>query len=187
MKLWDYEERTIDVHAEAGSETRQAMQRVGEVIHAVQIAMLTTTDERGHLRTRPMATHQSDLEDELWFYIDARSGLIDDITLHHQVGVSYVDAGKNRYLSVAGIAHVVRDDGLLKRFWNRRASEWFPEGPDRDPHLALLRIQIEEAELWESGSKSVLRLIGLARTVEHPVELPRPRSTAPAIETPTRE
>lgn len=187
MKLWDFQEHTIDVHAEAGSETRQAMQRVGEMIRSVHVAMLTTTDDRGHLRTRPMVTHQSELDDELWFYIDARSGLIDDLTGHHQVGITYVDSGKNRYLSVAGIAHVVRDDALLKRFWNRRAAEWFPDGPDRDPHLALLRVQIEEIEMWDSGSKSVLRLVGLARTVEQRVELPRPRTTAPALETPATE
>jgi len=188
MKLWEFQQRTIDVLAEPGSETREAMQRVTEVIRAVHVAMLTTTDGRGHLRSRPMATHQSELDDELWFYIDARAGLIDDITDQHQVGIVYVDAGKNRFLSVSGIGHVVRDAGLLKRFWNRRAAEWFPEGPDGDPHLALLRVQIEEAELWDGGSKAVLRLTGLARTIERSVELPRPTTAAsPPFDASTRE
>jgi general stress protein 26 len=179
MKLWEFEQRTIDVHAEPGSAARQAMQRVSEFLRAIHVAMLTTTDPRGHLRSRPMALHTSELEDELWFYLDARAGIIDDITGQHQVGVIAADPGKNRWLAVGGIAHVVRDETLLRKFWDRRAAEWFPDGPDRDPHLALLRVQIEEAELWDGGSKTVLRLTGLARTDERPIELPRV-STLPA-------
>ena len=183
MKPVKFEEQTLDVHAD-GAAARDAIRKLGELIHGIQTAMLITVDARGHFRARPMATHQSELHDELWFYVDARSSVIDDITERHQVNVSYVDNGK-RYVSVSGIAHVVRNPDLLRRFWNKKAAEWFPDGPDNDPHLALLRIQLEEAEYWDVGSKAMVRLLGMAVTAERAAPVVRP--AAPPYELPTRE
>jgi len=39
----------------------------------------------------------------------------------------------------------VRDEATAKELWNVFAQAWFPEGVD-DPHLALLRVDIEQAE-----------------------------------------
>jgi len=187
MKTVKNEEITIDVDTDQSPEALQAIRRVRETIHSIRTAMLTTTDGRGHLRSRPMTAQQSEADDELWFYTDARSGIIDDITAWNQVNVTFLDSSGKRFISASGIAHVVRDQNLLDRFWNRRAAEWFPDGPDHDPHLALLRVQLEEATCWDIGAKSVIKLHGMARSHEQDVPVGRPAAGHPANELPSRE
>jgi len=167
--------------AEIDAQPQLLLRQLGEMIRSARVAMLTSVSEHGHLRSRPMITQQSELDDELWFYIDARSGLIDDITDEHQVNLVYVDPRGQSYASISGIGHVVRDTEALRRFWNSEVAKWFPDGPDGDPHLALLRVQLEEVEWWEgSGSKVAVR--GLARSGER--EAPNPK-LEPPYEAPT--
>jgi general stress protein 26 len=171
------QERTIDVHDDHGPEARQSIHKLAELIHDIHTAMLTTVTAEGHLRTRPMATRQSDLSDELWFYTDARSSLIDDITENHQVCLAYVDPSKQRYVTVSGVGHVIRDRDLLERLWHPGVAQWFPNGPDRDPYLALLRVQLEEAEYWDVASGSMVKLSGFARSDER--QVPRRPMSSP--------
>ncbi len=38
---------------------------------------------------------------------------------------------------------------MVDKLWSNAVEAWFPEG-ETDPNLALLRFDIDEAELWES-------------------------------------
>jgi general stress protein 26 len=165
------QERSIDVHEDHGPEARQSIHKLAELIHDIHTAMLTTVTPQGHLRTRPMATRQSDISDELWFYTDVRSSLIDDITENHQICLAYVDPSKQRYVTVSGVGHVIRDRDLLAKLWHPGVAQWFPNGPDRDPYLALLRVQLEEAEYWDVASHSMVKMSGFARSDER--QIPR--------------
>jgi general stress protein 26 len=169
------ERRTIDVHHSPSSDARAALRELRELIGGIPVAMLVTQESRGRLRAHPMTTLQSELEDELWFYVDVRSSIVDDITEHHQVNISYVDSGSRRYVSVAGIAQVVRDPQLLQAFWNENVATWLPNGPQQEGYLGLLRIQLEEAQYWDSTSRSMVSLRGLSRSDDE--EAPAPFST----------
>lgn len=175
------EEQTIRVRPARDERARAAIARLGELIQGIRVAMVTTTTPRGHLRSRPMMTQDSELDDELWFYIDWRSAIVDDITEHHQVGIVYTDQGKDRYVSVSGIGQVLKDQEQLVRHWNSRAAEWFPAGLE-DPNLGLLRVQLEEAEYWDVAARSMVKLFGLDASDERevPVTRPRPPYEAPA-------
>ena len=183
MQLDPNQNRVIDVHVESEPDTREAVKKVADLIRGVRIAMMTTANGNGHMHSRPMRTVQSELDDELWFYTDARAHKIDDITEAHQVCLTYVDHKAQRYVSVSGIAHLVRDEGLLRKFWNSDAATWFPDGPDRDPHLALIRVQIEEADFWDVALGAMVRLEGFAETDERP--LPPPAGPEIPFESPT--
>ena len=176
MNPADMKPRTVDVHRPAGSEPRAEIARLVDMIRGIRTAMLVTRSARGHLRARPMTTMQSELRDELWFYIDSRSAVVDEITEEHQVAVTFVDPP--RYVSVAGVAHVVDDRERLRQFWHAGAAEWFPDGPDNDLHLVLLRVQLEEAEYWDRASKAMVKLFGFDTTDEHHVPRP-PQPTTP--------
>ncbi len=162
MERSNARERSVDAHADRDEEARKAILKLGELIRDIQTAMLTSVTVQGHLRSRPMPTQQSELDDELWLFVDARSDLIDDITENHQVNLTYVDPKGQRYISVSGVAHVMRDQELLRKFWQSRATEWFPDGPEPGAHMELLRVQLEEAEYWDVPSRSMIRLFGFA-------------------------
>jgi general stress protein 26 len=41
------------------------------------------------------------------------------------------------------------DFGMIDKLWNNQVEAWFPGGKD-DPNLALLRFDIDDAEMWET-------------------------------------
>ena len=42
----------------------------------------------------------------------------------------------------------------MKELWNGKLQSWFNKGSD-DPELVLLRVELFEAELWQSGERSM--------------------------------
>ena len=64
--------------------------------------MLTTVDEDGTLRSRPMGTQEIEFDGDLWFFTADPSGKSAEVREHQQVNVSYADPGSTRYVSVSG-------------------------------------------------------------------------------------
>src|SRR5690242_12096343 len=88
---------------------RPDVQKLGELIKGIQYAMLTTQDEQGFLRSRPMATEEISFDGDLWFFTDAETPKVSEILQNNQVNVSYADPDSDRFVSVSGRAEVVRD------------------------------------------------------------------------------
>lgn len=146
------------------------LQQLQAWIKGINIAMLTTEDRHGHLRSRPMVVLDDTPEDALWFVSEASSHKVDDIHGHHAVNVSYADPATNRYVSVAGRARVVRDRLRLKTLWTAKLVEWFPKGCE-DEELVLVRVEVHEAEAWQSGAREleVELVVGSKPASEHEV------------------
>jgi general stress protein 26 len=140
----------------------ESVKKIGELIKDIEFAMLTTVEEDGTLRSRPMATQQVEFDGDLWFFTQANSPKVDEVEREHEVNVSYASPDDQRYVSVSGRAQLVRDPEKIKELWNPAYKAWFPEGLD-DPELALLKINVKQAEYWESSSSAVVHLFGLAK------------------------
>lgn len=139
-----------------------AIAKLGKLIKGIHIAMMTTATEGGELRSRPMATQQTDFDGDLWFFTDSDSGKVFEIGRENHVNISYADPGDNRYVSVSGTASVVRDRQKVKELWSSIHKAWFPDGPD-DPKLTLLKVQVHQAEYWDGPSSTMVQLIGFAK------------------------
>lgn len=116
--------------------------------------MLTTEDRHGQLRSRPMVVIEEMPEDCLWFFSDASSQKIDDIHGHHDVNVCYADPAANKYVSVTGRARLVRDRAKMRSLWRSSLNNWFSKEPD-DPEIVLLKVEVMEAELWQSAAEEL--------------------------------
>jgi general stress protein 26 len=132
--------------------TTSALDHLTELIHGIDVAMLTTMDRTGHLHSRPMMTLRKTTEGALWFFTQGHSHMVDDVNGHHPVNISYVDSARGRYVSVSGRARVVSDRAKKTELWERRLAAWLPKGVE-DSSLVLLRVEVEEAEFWESSSE----------------------------------
>jgi general stress protein 26 len=126
------------------------IQQLASWIRGIDFAMLTTEDRTGHLRSRPMVALDDMADDALWFFSDASCHKVDDIQGHHSVNVSYTDPANGKFISVTGRARVVRERALMREMWSSKLTPWFPKGAD-DPELVLLRIEVFEAEIWQSA------------------------------------
>lgn len=143
---------------------RNDIEKIRDLIQGIRFAMLTTVDTDGSLRSRPMATQEAEFDGELWFFTGASSPKVDEVGRDHRVNLSYAAPDDNTYVSISGTARLVRDKAKAKELWNPALKAWFPDGLD-DPDLALLRVQVEKAEYWDSPSSKMVQLYGLAKAV----------------------
>lgn len=131
-------------------------------IQDVRVAMLTTVESDGSLRSRPMYTQQADFDGELWFFTADDSGKVEEISREHQVNLSYAEPKDSRYVSVSGTAELVKDRNKIEELWSPTLKAWFKGGKD-DPHVALLRVQVSEAEYWDDTSSKMKQLFGMVK------------------------
>lgn len=146
------------------SPQQDDIKKLSELIKDIKFAMLTTSDEDGTLRSRPMTTQQVEFDGDLWFFTGEHSGLVQEARQHQQVNVAYANPDDHRYVSVSGNAELVHDRAKIKELWNPIYKAWFPKGLD-DPNLALLKIHVEKAEYWESPGGAVVALVGFAKAL----------------------
>lgn len=110
--------------------------------------MLTTVTMDGTLRSRPMLTLEFDDEGQLWFFSSDESGKAHDLEGEKAVNLAYADPERQSYVSITGLASVVQDRAHSERLWQPRMEQYLPGGLD-NPHLVLIRVQIEAAEYWD--------------------------------------
>ena len=142
----------------------QNMQKLADLIAEASIAMLTTAEADGTLRSRPLATLEMDSEGKLWFFTAMSSGKVGEIDQHRKVNLSYVNLDKQDYVSVSGHARLFRDAEKMRELWTPWVEPWFPEGLD-DPDLGLLEVTVDEAEYWDAPASKTQRLLGLAKAL----------------------
>jgi general stress protein 26 len=139
--------------------------RLFDLIKDIKFAMLTTVDEDGSLRSRPMANSQADaFEGELWFFTRASSHKVDETQKTQQVNLSFANPSSQDYVSISGPCELVRDKEKARQLWSPMLKIWFPQGLE-DPDLGLLKITVEKAEYWDSPSTKMTRLYGMAKAL----------------------
>ena len=142
----------------------ESVETLAKLIKGVRVAMLTTVEADGYLRSRPMATQETEFDGTLWFFTWIDTAKVHEIERDHHVNVSYANPSDQVYVSVSGTARVTRDPAKAKELWNPLHKAWFPKGLD-DPNLGLLRVEIEKAEYWDSPSSTVVQLFGVAKAI----------------------
>ena len=134
-----------------------------EMIEDIKIGMFTTADDDGTLRSRPLQTVGVEDDGTLWFFTSQSSPKVDEASADAgRVNVSYGNPAKHDYVSVSGRVSLVRDRAKMEAMYTPWVKVFFPKGLD-DPDLALLRVQVEKAEYWDSPGSSVGRLYALAK------------------------
>lgn len=148
----------------AHASERSEVEKIRDLIKDISFAMLTTVDEDGSLRSRPMQTQEAEFDGEVWFFTSASSPKVGEVQGDQRVNVSYADPDDNRYVSLSGTATLVRDPAKLKELWKPVLKAWFPKGLE-DPDLALLRVKVEKAEYWDSPSSKMVQLAGFLKAL----------------------
>lgn len=145
------------------TERDESVKKLAEMIEGIEFAMLTTVEEDGTLRSRPMATQrEGEFDGDLWFFTGASAPKVAEVQHDRHVNLSYADPSTQRYVSVSGTARLVRDRRKTEMLWNPAYKAWFPKGLD-DPDLALLRVTVTEAGYWDAPASPVVHLVGFAK------------------------
>lgn len=142
----------------------EAVRKLGELIKDIRFAMFTTVDDEGLLRSRPMATQQVEFDGDLWFFTRVDTSKVDDVRQYQQVNVSYAAPDDQRYVSVMGSAEVLDDHEKMAQLWNPAYKAYFPDGLG-DTRLRLIKVNVREAEYWDSPGGKVATAIGFVKSL----------------------
>ncbi len=135
---------------------------LGDKIKGIHIAMMTTSEADGILRSRPMVTQDMEFNGDLWFFTHASAPKVDDVEHNQQVNLSYAKPDDNLFVSVSGTAQLIRDRQKMDELWKPVLKAWFPNGKE-DPDLALLKVTVDSAEYWDAPSGIMGRLYVTAK------------------------
>jgi general stress protein 26 len=80
---------------------------------------------------------------------------VHEIEDNAHVTLVYADPKNHNFVSAKGKAQVSRDKAKIHELWNPMFKAWFPNGED-DPNIAVLKVEIEEAQYWEASSSRLI-------------------------------
>jgi general stress protein 26 len=80
------------------------------------------------------------------------------------VNVSFIDTGKHHYVSISGMAELVRDRQKIKELWKPVLKAWFPDGPEQ-ADIALLKVVVTKAEYWDGPSSTIAQAISFVSAI----------------------
>ena len=140
-----------------------SIKKVSDLIKDIKVAMLTS-DDGGHLRSRPMVAAQKEFAGELFFFTRAAAPKVGEVSEHENVNVSYADAHHQNYVSLSGTATVLHDQALIQEHWSEAMRTWFPKG-SRDPDIAILKVTVDQAEYWDAPSSTMVYVYGYVKAV----------------------
>lgn len=146
------------------SQQPGSLQELHDLLAEFDVAMLVTRTPDGFLRARPMAV-QDPKEmpgSDLWFVTGDETPKVGEIQQEQQVAVTCYRPRDRAYLSISARARVEHDPEAVKRVWKPEWRAWIPAGPD-DPHVALLKLTIEQAEYWEPAGGKLRTLYELVK------------------------
>lgn len=122
---------------------KQAEKRLWKELGRHRQGMLGVVGGAPH-HFQPMTQFNEPEARTIWFFTRTDTDLV------HQI-----DEGKAMFViqddkfqaCIGGRLHLDPDRSKIDAFWNPMVAAWYPDGKD-DPRLALLRFDLEDAELW---------------------------------------
>jgi general stress protein 26 len=136
--------------------------KVWDLVKDIQFAMMVTQDADGSMHGRPMSAMQKEFEGTLWFMTRDQTLKVEALEANPKVMLSYADVDKHHYVSLTGTARIVHDKAKVKDLWSEAARVWFPNGPD-DPQIALIGVEVTDAEYWDSASSTMVYAYGYVK------------------------
>ena len=135
------------VSSPAGRNEAQA--KLWSMIKKIKVAMMTSWDGT---RAPCMGIRRS-LRAKLYFFTRHNSGKTDEIGHFDKLNLAYVDIDDNMFVSIAGRGRLSYDRERMRKYWSPMVGAWFPKGLD-DPQLALIEVDVDSAQYWDSTSSS---------------------------------
>lgn len=146
------------------TQNQPELEKVKDYIANIKVAMITTMDEEGNHRSRPMQTLKMDADGCLWFFTDRHSPKLTEVHENPNVNLSYADNDDQTYVSISGTAEQVDDETMKKDLWNPILKAWYPKGME-DPNLAILKVKVNQADYWDGKTSKMVEAFRIAKAI----------------------
>lgn len=117
----------------------------------INSGMLGLTDE---MRLLPMSHYVDREAKALWFITAKGTDLTNSVAQGGKPALHVIcDGGNGLFARIGGQLSLSDDRAKLDELWNAVASSWFEEGK-QDPDVQLMRMDLNEAEVWVTGGSA---------------------------------
>lgn len=126
------------------ADTQEIKQTLWDKMADSPFVMVGLTETHQH--SEPLTAQlDKDLVDTLFFFVGKDNRLIGGGAAMAQ----FVSKGHDFFACLSGTITESNDPAMIDKLWNKQVEAWFPGGKS-DPNLALIRLDIDSAELWET-------------------------------------
>lgn len=137
------------------------IKKLGDIIKDIKFCMMTSQNADGALQSIPLTTQDIEFDGDLWFIVKKNCEFMQNVDVHPLVNASY-SSPKGSYVSISGQARQVEDKAKLAELWSEAYKVWFPEGMN-DPNIALVKVDVMDAEYWDSPGSAVVKMAAFAK------------------------
>jgi general stress protein 26 len=124
--------------------THELKQHMWDKLEKGPFIMIGLADGKSH--SEPLTAQlDKDQVDTIWFFI----GKDNRLAKGGPAMAQFVSKGQDFFACLSGHVAIDNDSTMIDKLWSKPVEAWFPGGKS-DPNLALLRFDIDDAELWES-------------------------------------
>jgi general stress protein 26 len=148
---------------------KQNLEQLYAQVDDIEIAMMTTRRADGHLESRAMATQKRAEGADLWFVTLDGSHKLRDLEDDPHVNLSYYKDRTREWVSVSGIARIVRDREKIHELYAADWKMWFDEegdprhGTKDDPRMVLIAVDVHGAVFLEVNKPQPVVLFELVK------------------------
>lgn len=101
--------------------------------------------------TRPMTAQIEDEGGPIWFFTAKDTSIVADVGRGKRAIMTFAAKHHKLFATVHGNLVIDNDRATIDRLWNPFIAAWFEKGKT-DPKLTLLRLDPDDAQIWENGS-----------------------------------
>ena len=133
----------------------EELRKLYDQIDEIEVAMMTTRRDDGHLQSRAMATQRRAPGADLWFVAREGTQKLADIAADPHVNLSYYKERTREWVSVSGLATISRDRAKIHELYAPDWKIWFGEegdprhGTNDDPRMVLIGVDVHAAAFLE--------------------------------------
>ena len=134
---------------------KSELDRLYQHIDDIEIAMMTTRREDGHLESRAMATQKRAAGADLWFVTLEGTEKVRALEADPHVNLAYYKDRTREWISVSGLATLSRDRARIRELYAPDWAAWFPKeddprhGTPDDPRMVLIGVDVHAAAYLE--------------------------------------
>lgn len=149
---------------EKNLNSKEAIEKLQSLINDIGTCMFFTNTQTGIHNTRPMAAIEVDINGNIWFFANLKSGKVKDIEKDSHVHLVFASPSKDSYVDLRGRASIEQDRKSIEDKWNPIIKAWFPEGKN-DPDLCLIKVKTDEAHYWDTESTKMVTVLKMVASI----------------------
>ena len=112
---------------------------------------------------RPMTAQLKAGKGPVWFFTAKNNTIVKNLKKSSRGVATFISKKRDLYATVHGKLTLDNSEASVDKLWNPYVAAWFEKGKE-DPKLALLRFDLQKAEIWLDDSSifaGIKLLIGL--------------------------